>query len=60
MKVRELIHELEKLEQDKGIWVVYDGFTAFPPMPDTKITKADAEYMSEDGVMEGDYKIDAS
>ena len=26
MKVKELIEELKKLDQEKGIWIEYDGY----------------------------------
>ena len=56
MKVKELIEELKKLDQEKGIWVVYDGFTAFPPIPNE--TVEDESYLiPEDGMLKGDYVI---
>ena len=65
MTVREVIQELSKLDQDKQIWVVYDGFDAFPPIPDNEIGEEDAEYLNsflrDDGLMcnPGDYEINA-
>lgn len=52
--VRELIAELQKLDQDKPIWQIYDGFFAYP----AKVKVVDehaAECASSDGVKEGDY-----
>lgn len=56
MKVKELIEELKKLDQDKGIWVLYDGFREFPPLPNYL---ADDEYGNVGEVQIGDYIIDA-
>lgn len=36
MTVRELIEHLQTLDQDKGIWVCYDTFFWFPPVPDDR------------------------
>lgn len=62
MKVKELIEELKKLDQDKGIWIIYDGFLPIKPEVDDVIqTEEDAEYYSRysDGedVKVGDYVI---
>ncbi len=65
MKVKELIEKLKELDQDKGIWVVYDGFDAFPPLPDDCIDSDEARYLNEpdtpdeEMVKEGDYLITA-
>lgn len=60
-KVKELIEELKKLDQEKGIWVVYDGYCAFPPLPDEEVDygadEDDAERFSELGMKKGDYLI---
>ncbi len=55
MTVRELIEHLQTLDQDRGIWVCYDTFCWFPPIPDDK---ADDDY--RDGkIKKGDYVITA-
>lgn len=60
MTVRELIKELKKLDQDKGIWVAYDfPCDMFAPIPDSVAGVAHAEIFSEKGVKEGDYVINA-
>lgn len=61
MTVRELIAELQKLEQDRGIWVFYDGgFAVFPPIPDDRADAYDEDCHAVRGVKEGDYIINAS
>lgn len=51
MKVRELIEELKKLDQEKDIWVFYDGYEYIPPTPievldeDSKIAKKGDYYI---------------
>lgn len=69
MKVKELIAELQKLDQEKGIWISYDGsngddhaFTngMYDPIPDDRVKKPLAEYCKEyycEEVKEGDYLI---
>lgn len=59
MTVRELIAELQELDQDKGIWVVYDSFRASAPLPDKYASNAEAEYLSDEdiNVRKGDYLI---
>lgn len=57
MKVRELIEELQKLDQEKGIWVRYDSFDYFPPIPDETADEFDAENHAD--VKKGDYIIKA-
>lgn len=57
MKVKELIAELQKLDQERGIWVFYDGgYSIFPPVPDER---AGGLIGSKKGVQEGDYIINA-
>ena len=57
MTVRELITELQKLDQDRGIWVFYDGgCSIFPPIPDDR---AGGLIGSRHGVKKGDYIINA-
>ena len=56
MTVRELIKHLQTLDQDKGIWVCYDGgFSWFPPVPDET---ADIPYRGGK-IQPGDYIINA-
>ena len=56
MKVKELIAELQKLDQERGIWVFYDGgCSIFPPIPDDRAKKSDEDEFY--GVKEGDYII---
>lgn len=58
MTVRELIEHLKTLDQDKGIWVEYDGFLVFPPTPDTTFLSHEIdEQYKRSGVKAGDYKI---
>ena len=56
MTVRELIEHLQALDQDRGIWVCYDGgYSWFPPIPDEE---ADEPY--RDGKSQkGDYSSNA-
>lgn len=57
MTVKELIQELQKLDQERGIWVFYDGgCSIFPPIPDER---AEGPIGSKVGVKEGDYIINA-
>ena len=57
MTVRELIEHLQTLDQDKGIWVCYDTFCWFPPVPDDTATMNIEVY--GDVVKKGDYVITA-
>ena len=60
MKVKELIEQLQKLDQDKGIWIIYDTFQPIKPEVDEEvINEEDAEYYRryEEDVKVGDYKI---
>ena len=58
MTVRELIRHLETLEQDRGIWVFYDGgYSIFAPVPDTRADEYDQR--ESKGVKVGDYIITA-
>lgn len=74
MKVRELIERLKTLDQERGIWILYDGGNyddhaysngLFPPIPDDIAKKPLEEYCIERGfdeediVREGDYIINA-
>lgn len=60
MKVKELIEELKKLDQEKGIWVAYDFPCAiFPPTPDDVADEDYLQYFKDKGVEIGDYIITA-
>ena len=60
MKVKELIEQLQKLDQEKGIWIIYDTFQPIKPEVDEKvINEEDAEYYRryKEDVKAGDYTI---
>ena len=62
MKVKELIEQLQKLDQEKGIWIIYDSFQPLKPEVDDVVqTEEDAEYFRcyENDVKVGDYVITA-
>jgi hypothetical protein len=59
MTVRELIEHLQTLDQDKGIWVRYDGFFYFSPEPDDVAGDEDKRNGKKEGVKKGDYIINA-
>ena len=46
MKVKDLIAELSKLDQEKGIWGLYDYFALFELIPDAE---ADEDLVAEFG-----------
>ena len=53
MKVKELIEQLQKLDQERNIWVLYDGFLAQEP--------DFIQYDEDDGDIEaGDYVHEAN
>lgn len=57
MKVKDLIAELSKLDQEKGIWGLYDYFALFELIPDAE---ADEEFVAEfgsRGIEVGDYIV---
>lgn len=58
MKVKELIEHLQKLDQEKGIWVCYDLCYYLPPVPNRTADADDVEE-GEGEVKEGDYLIPA-
>lgn len=51
MKVKEFIAELQKLDQEKNIWNVYDTYSVYPP----EIVTAQPEDIGYKGIEEGDY-----
>ncbi len=60
MKVKELIKQLQKLDQEKGIWIIYDSYQPLKPEVDDVVrTEEDAEYFRhyENDVNVGDYVI---
>lgn len=57
MKVKELIEHLQTLDPEKGIWVRYDGYAFFPPIPSEFAEEDDVS--EEKGIKEGDYIIPA-
>lgn len=60
MKVRELIEELQKLDQDKNIWLMYDPPYAICEPDITHLIGDNSEYAcmyDRDGVKEGDYAM---
>ena len=62
MKVKELIEQLKKLDQEKGVWIIYDSFQPLKPEVDDVVkTEEDAEYFRkyENDVKAGDYVISA-
>lgn len=59
MKVKDLIEELSKLDQEKGIWGVYDGFALFDFIPDSEADEEFAAVFSGSGVEIGDYIVNA-
>ena len=72
MKVKEVIAELQKLDQERDIWISYDGvnredevFCAgiFNPVPDDMVKIPLAEYCQkwyDEDVKAGDYLIEVS
>lgn len=42
IKVKDFIAHLETLDQEKLIYVEYDGYATFPPIPD--VTDSDGNY----------------
>lgn len=60
MKVKEIIEQLQKLDQDKGIWLIYDSHLPIRPEVDEEvINEEDAEYYRryEEDIKAGDYII---
>ena len=57
MKVKELVAELQKLDQEKGIILLYDSFYVLNIFPLETATEDEAEMFKEDGVEVGDYMI---
>ena len=71
MKVKELIAELQKLDQERGIWISYDGFNRseksytkglYDPIPNRTVKNKVVRYLMEeicyDFAKDGDYLIE--
>jgi hypothetical protein len=58
MKVKEVIAALSKLDQEKELWVIYDGCKALKPIPD-EIQKEQEDYYPDVTLNVGDYVITA-
>lgn len=59
MKVKDFIKYLEALDQEKNIWVVYDGSVVFTPTPDMTAGAEEVSYLGKKGVELDDYIISA-
>ena len=59
MKVKDFIKYLEALDQEKNIWVVYDGFAVFEPTPDMTAGAEEVSRHGKKGVELDDYIISA-
>ena len=58
IKVKDFIKELQKLDQERNIWVCYDGIYFYAPTIDKdNIGEWEAEEYKEQGIKEGDYTI---
>ena len=58
--VRQFIEELQKLDPDRNIWVLYDfPYATFAPEVSV-VDQEEAEVVKEEGVEPGDYCIYAS
>lgn len=56
MKVKELIEQLLKLDQEKNIWVRYDGVYFYrPEIEEETISEWEEMAHKNQGVKEGDY-----
>ena len=58
MTVKELIAELQKLDQDRGIWIIYDTSYIFKPKFDETVSAEEEDHYREDGFKKGDYKME--
>jgi hypothetical protein len=59
MKVKDLIAELSKLDQEKGIWCIYDGFALISLVPEKSADEYDVRNFKNEGMELGDYVINA-
>ena len=51
MKVKEFIQQLQQLDQEKDIWIVYDTFSAWEP----EVEVIDEDHNTADAGKVGDY-----
>jgi hypothetical protein len=47
MKVKELIKELNKLDPERNIWIIYDGFYPMEPDIDSYVSEEDVDRYKE-------------
>jgi hypothetical protein len=59
MKVKDLIAELSKLDQEKGIWGLYDRFALFDFIPNDEADEDDVARFWYRGMEVGDYIVNA-
>lgn len=60
MKVKELIEQLEKLDQEKQVWIFYDyPYAVLAPTIDGTADDQDVNVFGSKGVQKGDYYINA-
>jgi hypothetical protein len=58
MTVKELIEQLQKLDQERNIWVRYDYVYFYEPTIDEdNIDEWESKEYGEQGIKEGDYTI---
>ena len=57
MKVKDLIAELSKLDQEKRIWCIYDGFALISLIPEEEADEYDVRAFKNKGMELGDYVI---
>lgn len=56
MKVREYIEQLKTLDQERNIWLEYDGVSMSEPSV-RAVDEYEASEFADEGVKEGDYAI---
>lgn len=59
MKVKEFIEHLQTLDQERNIWVRYDGVSFYEPIVDEEdnVTKWEEEEFISQDIQEGDYTL---
>lgn len=59
MKVKELIEELQKLDQERNIWLIYNLYAAYEPCVRiaNEFEVGEYEYPHNKVVKEGDYVL---
>lgn len=59
MKVKELIERLQTLDQERNIWVRYDGIYFYEPIVDEEdnVTEWEENEYQEQDIQKGDYTI---